>query len=253
MNQPTARWARTDATPGRNAVFSAPLAWAPSAFLAVGAAGPAVCELALALGVRPHRAAEAGRELVAGLDMWTRAGLPVELRRSAATSTCAWTPRTPKPGPPPSAPSKSSAPLRPGSALGNGEPGPGLRALWRRSRRRDHQLDVSTTEFDLAGERDLLSGPGLFGLRSATDTVRGHFPGISSAPLAIGAAAQFATAFGATAAGVSSRKPPYLVRRIEVRFDRPFAFLAVHRGSRLVLAAGWVAEPRTVVNPWGSG
>lgn len=36
------------------------------------------------------------------------------------------------------------------------------------------------------------------------------------------------------------------MRRIEAAFDRPFGFLAVHRTSRLVLTAGWVAEP----TPW---
>lgn len=30
---------------------------------------------------------------------------------------------------------------------------------------------------------------------------------------------------------------------VEADFDRPFGFLAVHRTSRLVLAAGWVTEP----------
>ncbi|WP_405950351.1 hypothetical protein [Streptomyces prunicolor] len=30
---------------------------------------------------------------------------------------------------------------------------------------------------------------------------------------------------------------------VTARFDRPFAFLALHRHSRLVLAAGWVTEP----------
>ncbi|MET9950993.1 hypothetical protein ABZ135_05510 [Streptomyces sp. NPDC006339] len=34
-----------------------------------------------------------------------------------------------------------------------------------------------------------------------------------------------------------------MVRRIDLDIDRPFGFLTVHRTSRLVLAAGWVAEP----------
>ncbi|MFJ8477243.1 hypothetical protein [Kitasatospora sp. NPDC094011] len=33
-------------------------------------------------------------------------------------------------------------------------------------------------------------------------------------------------------------------------FHRPFGFLAVHRLSGLVLAAGWVTEPDTGVDPW---
>ncbi|MER7185772.1 proteinase inhibitor I4 serpin, partial [Streptomyces hyaluromycini] len=33
---------------------------------------------------------------------------------------------------------------------------------------------------------------------------------------------------------------------VRAAFDRPFGFLAVHRESRLVLAAGWVTEPTVV-------
>ncbi len=39
--------------------------------------------------------------------------------------------------------------------------------------------------------------------------------------------------------------PRYTVRLVEAAFDRPFGFLTVHRTSRLVLTAGWVAEPVT--------
>ncbi|MCX5423370.1 hypothetical protein [Streptomyces sp. NBC_00078] len=31
---------------------------------------------------------------------------------------------------------------------------------------------------------------------------------------------------------------------VRAEFDRPFAFLAVHRETRLVLAAGWVTDPK---------
>ncbi|MEJ8670964.1 hypothetical protein WKI71_28885 [Streptomyces sp. MS1.AVA.1] len=30
---------------------------------------------------------------------------------------------------------------------------------------------------------------------------------------------------------------------IRATYDRPFGFLALHRHSRLVLAAGWVTDP----------
>ncbi|KDN82036.1 serpin family protein [Kitasatospora cheerisanensis] len=351
------------------------------------AAGPAAAELGLALGVQPHRAAQAGRELVdalgelrgveVALGVWTRADLPVELRwtaalpphshgllgpdkdknraeldRWAAERTAGAIPRMPiaveentelllagaltlrtdwirpfdaRPYLPRGGPwgdllvnglSRTTAlldrvgvadteagpltvlhvlgrdgidvhlclgtedadpgavlaaavraaeqprTLRPGSTLADGEPGPGLRAGWRRSYQREQQLAVWTVEFELSAEHDLLADAELFGLRAATDATRGHFPGISSEPLAIGAAAQSATAlFGpegfraaaVTALGVGAgaglgptRLPPYVVRRIEADFDRPFAFLAVHRASRLVLAAGWVAAPRVV-------
>ncbi|MEV7117260.1 serpin family protein [Kitasatospora griseola] len=386
VNDLTNRWARAAVAPGRNTVFSAPSAWVPLAFLTAGAAGPAADELASALGVRPDRAAEAGRELIALLDglrgvgtalgVWTRAGLPVEPRWSAAlpprshrlldrdvekcrseldswaaertagairrmpaavdedtelllagaltlrtdwirpfeSGTCQgetgpwrdllipWLSRTTglldrigvadteagpltvlhvlgldgidvhlclgAEGADPAAVLAAAVrtverprTLRPGSTLGDGEPGPGLSAEWRRSHLRGPELAVKTVEFDLSAEHDLLSVPELFGLGAATDRARGHFPGVSSQPLAIGAAAQSAAAeFGpegfrasaltaieaAGAGGGPTRRPPYRVRWIEARFDRPFAFLAVHRSSRLVLAAGWVVEPRTV-------
>ncbi len=35
----------------------------------------------------------------------------------------------------------------------------------------------------------------------------------------------------------------YVTTRISAAFDRPFGFLALHRHSRLVLAAGWVTDP----------
>jgi hypothetical protein len=36
---------------------------------------------------------------------------------------------------------------------------------------------------------------------------------------------------------------PYETTVVRAVFDRPFGFLAVHRETRLVLAAGWVTEP----------
>ncbi|MFJ5229445.1 serpin family protein [Kitasatospora sp. NPDC088391] len=152
--------------------------------------------------------------------------------------------------------------LRPGSALPDGEPGPGLHAHWTPSYWREPELAVTTVAFDLTERHDLLDRAEVFGLRAATDLTRGHFPGISTHPLAVGAAAQSVTAaFGprgfraaavtalGIAVGCAAERPPYRVRRISAVFDRPFAFLAVHRASRLVLAAGWVAEPAAVPEP----
>ncbi|GLW67821.1 hypothetical protein Kpho02_01200 [Kitasatospora phosalacinea] len=146
--------------------------------------------------------------------------------------------------------------LRPGTELPDGAPGPGLTAGWVRSYSREPELLVGTVEFDLTDDHDLLERPDLFGLRAASDTTRGHFPGISAAPLAVDSARQTTTAvFGprgfraasVTALGVAAgaaARPPYAARRLTAEFDRPFAFLAVHRTSRLVLAAGWVADPK---------
>ncbi|WP_323139134.1 MULTISPECIES: hypothetical protein [Streptomyces] len=116
------------------------------------------------------------------------------------------------------------------------------------------------TEVRVAGDNGLdvhlLERADLFGLATAADTSRGHFPGISDQPLAVSAARQSATAtFGPLgfraaavtvmpyAAGSVPPPPPYRAQRIAALYDRPFGFLAVHRASGLVLAAGWVATP----------
>ncbi len=43
--------------------------------------------------------------------------------------------------------------------------------------------------------------------------------------------------------GGCAPRAPYRIRRVSLEVDRPFGFLAVHRTSRLVLSAGWVADP----------
>ncbi|WP_405681175.1 hypothetical protein [Streptomyces sp. NBC_00048] len=101
----------------------------------------------------------------------------------------------------------------------------------------------------------------LFGLGSASDRSAGHFPGISDNPLAIGSAKQSVTAAftdkGFEAAVVTAVemmagrvRPPekkYVKTEVYATFYRPFGFLAVHRASRLVLAAGWVTEPQPYI------
>uniref|UniRef100_A0AAU2V2U5 Proteinase inhibitor I4 serpin n=1 Tax=Streptomyces sp. NBC_00003 TaxID=2903608 RepID=A0AAU2V2U5_9ACTN len=150
-------------------------------------------------------------------------------------------------------------PVVPGDRLLHGAVGPGLTVQNVRSRAREPQLAVTTVPFDLSAEHDLLASARLFGLATASDLSSGHFDGISADPLAIGSARQAARAtFGelgfrsgtvtavAMAPGGIPAPPPYVVRRIEAVYDRPFGFLAVHRTSRLVLTAGWVTEP----TPW---
>ncbi|MEU8145443.1 serpin family protein [Nonomuraea sp. NPDC048901] len=104
----------------------------------------------------------------------------------------------------------------------------------------------------------LLLGHDFRKVADVLNPARGHFPGISTEPLAIAQARQNATAtfqahgfeaaavtaMGAVAAGIAPR-PPYRARRVDVDFTRPFGFLAVDRRSRLILTAGWVAEPET--------
>ncbi|WP_308367548.1 serpin family protein [Streptomyces sp. ISL-36] len=146
-------------------------------------------------------------------------------------------------------------PTVPGDLLPLGEPGPGLNVRNMRSSHREPTLSVTTSPFSLTADHDLLANAGLFGLTAAMDDGYGHFPGVSGFPLAIASARQTALArFDATgfeAASVTAMEAvaggipdlPYVTRSIDLDFDRPFGFLTVHRTSRLVLTAGWVAEP----------
>ncbi|MGG8407999.1 serpin family protein [Streptomyces sp. 12297] len=143
-----------------------------------------------------------------------------------------------------------------GYALPDGSPGPGLTIGTQLSLDREPRLDVETVAFSLTGTHDLLEQARLFGLETAADVRSGHFPGISSVPLAVGSAHQAAVArfdaegFEASAVtalgmavGCGTARIRYRTRRIHASFQRPFGFLAVHRTSRLVLAAGWADEP----------
>ncbi|MEW2414732.1 serpin family protein [Streptomyces sp. NPDC046866] len=144
----------------------------------------------------------------------------------------------------------------PGAQLPEGAAGPGVRVTTVESARPEPVLALSTVAFSVAAEHDLLRQAPLFGLAEAARASTGHFPGVSSHPLAVGEARQSAVAAfharGFEAAAVTAiamqpggAPPPqrHRVRRIDIRFDRPFGFLSVHRASGLVLAAGWVADP----------
>ena len=152
----------------------------------------------------------------------------------------------------------SRHPVVPGDRLPYGDPGPGLRVAKRRCMTPEPPtLDVTTVAYDMSARHELLRLHRLFGLTTARDATRGHFPGISPFPLAIGSAEQSVTArfsargfhaaavtaFDAVATGVPDLR--YLTTVVTARFDRPFAFLALHRHTRLVLAAGWVTEPES--------
>lgn len=144
----------------------------------------------------------------------------------------------------------------PGDRLADGAPGPGVLVYTQRRQTPEPELQVLTVPFRVEARHDLLRRPAPFGLSTASDPSRGHFPGIGPEPLAVGTAGHTAlavfdaegfeaasvTALGAVAGG-APRPPRYSVRVVEVTFDRPFAFLAVHRTSRLVLSAGWVVDP----------
>lgn len=117
-------------------------------------------------------------------------------------------------------------------------------------------LIVSAPQFEVTSNHDLLEIPELFGLATATDSSRGHFPGLSPSPLAVQKASQTATAafsadgFEAAAitvmaamAGAAFDVNETKAQHIIFTVDRPFGFLAVDRYSSLVLFAGWVASP----------
>ncbi|MEU0598864.1 serpin family protein [Streptomyces sp. NPDC006393] len=153
----------------------------------------------------------------------------------------------------------------PGPRLPFGDAGPGLRVRRVRSTRPEPPtLHVRTVAYDLSAHHDLLALHRLFGLTTARDDSFGHFPGISDFPLAVGSAAQAAvatfgplgfragavSAFGAVA-GCAIPEPRYLTTSVDTSFDRPFGFLALHRHTRLVLAAGWVTDPEPYPeDPW---
>ncbi|MFI0774378.1 serpin family protein [Streptomyces sp. NPDC021212] len=152
----------------------------------------------------------------------------------------------------------------PGPALPLGEAGPGVRVGEITSWDATSSVVLTTPQFTVNAHHDLLRYAELFGLRTAQDTSRGHFPGISPSPLAISSGQQSmtasfsaegfwaaaVTAFSMDAAGVPQQK----AKLISVMYDRPFGFLAVHRATGLVLTAGWVTEPEPGADsPWGPG
>ena len=82
---------------------------------------------------------------------------------------------------------------------------------------------------------------------------RGHFSAISPTPLQVGQAKQkvlarfFATGFEAAAVTAVAMTRAAMItrqeRRLELTLDRPFAFTAVLRDSRLPIVAGRVERP----------
>ncbi|MDT0321010.1 serpin family protein [Streptomyces millisiae] len=151
-----------------------------------------------------------------------------------------------------------------GGRLPVGHTGPGLRVEREPAGTPEPRtLDVRTVAYEVRADHDLLKRHALFGLTTARGGRRGHFPGVSESPLAIGAARQSALArFGARgfhAAAVtaimampgSAPRHHHETTVVRVSLDRPFGFLAVHRESRLILVAGWVTDPAPYRPPSG--
>ncbi|MFG2138159.1 serpin family protein [Streptomyces sp. NPDC048650] len=145
-------------------------------------------------------------------------------------------------------------PVQSGTELGDGA-GPGVQVRTTTSWDGAPRTQLTCARFTVDADHDLLAQAGLFGLATATDGSRGHFPGISAQPLAVSSARQTVTAtFGplgfraaaVTAIGMragSALRPQQQSQVLSATFDRPFGFLAVHRESGLVLVAGWVTDP----------
>ncbi|KAF0847456.1 serine protease inhibitor [Nocardia caishijiensis] len=134
-----------------------------------------------------------------------------------------------------------------------GTTGPCL-AVERRETYGGDSVVVTLPPFDISAHHDLLDRADLFGLSAARDSSRGHFPGISSFPLAVEAAAQSVVArfdsagFEAAAVAAVAMFPggipqPNTATITSVRIDRPFGFLAVDRPTGLALVAGQVTTP----------
>lgn len=147
-----------------------------------------------------------------------------------------------------------TVPVRTGSAVD----GPGLTRREVHGPAQQDTLRIELPKFAIRSHHDLLAHPTLFGLGAASDPRSGHFPGISPDPLAVqqgaqdvlaefredGFTAAAVTAFGLMRATAAARRPPErTTTELQVRFDRPFGFLLVHRESRLAVVAGWVADP----------
>ncbi|MFI5695801.1 serpin family protein [Kribbella sp. NPDC051586] len=138
-----------------------------------------------------------------------------------------------------------------------GEPGaevaPGLRVAQTTSARPDLKLGLPS--FRVEVEHDLLQSRELFGLTAVTSDPgdHGHFSALSPTPLQVGQAKQkvlarfFATGFEAAAVTAMAMTRAAMVtskqRRLELALDRPFAFAAVLRESRLPIVAGWIETP----------
>jgi serine protease inhibitor len=113
-------------------------------------------------------------------------------------------------------------------------------------------LALTTMRFTVRSEHDLLEHAEVFGLQTVSRADRGHFSRISPVPLSVDQAVQSTVAtFSATgfeAAAVTAvglrlvSMPVHNQRGLQMTYDRPFGFLAVHRGTGLVLFAGWVDE-----------
>jgi serine protease inhibitor len=144
-------------------------------------------------------------------------------------------------------------PLTHGSELAEGDAAPALSVAKVESFEPTPHLRISVPPFTLSTRHTVTEYPDVFGLRTLMDRRRGHLPKISEFPLALDKGVQQVTAsfstkgFRAAAvsamdimAGASGER--FSTRCLEVVFDRPFAFLARHRPTGLLVVVGLVAD-----------
>lgn len=117
-------------------------------------------------------------------------------------------------------------------------------------------LRVALPSFEITASHNLMDQKDLFGLGALTNSGVPHLPKLSPAPLFVsdgvqrvlarffaeGFEAAAVTAFGVYLTG-GPPPTPYEITYVNVDFDRPFGFIAVHRPSRLAVVAGWVSSP----------
>jgi serine protease inhibitor len=144
-------------------------------------------------------------------------------------------------------------PLTHGSELAEGYAAPALSVARVESFAPTHHLTISVPRFTLSTRHMVTEYPDVFGLRTLMDRGRGHLPKISEVPLALDNGVQQVTAsfstkgFRAAAVtamgakfGASGKR--FSTRCVKVAFDRPFAFLARHRPTGLLVVVGLVAD-----------
>jgi serine protease inhibitor len=148
-------------------------------------------------------------------------------------------------------------PRAPSAGWTGPRPAPGVLVTELTDRYAVSRTDLTCVPFEITAGHDLLADAGLFGLGAVSDAHRGHFPGISAeSDLAVRSANQSAmarfTAQGfqsaavtsvAVAAAIAMRRDRPAARLTAVSYDRPHAFVTVHRPSTLIVTAGWLAAP----------
>lgn len=110
---------------------------------------------------------------------------------------------------------------------------------------------LTVPAFEVRNTHDLLREAEVLGLRAAHE--HGGFPRLSDTPTRVEQGAHevmarlFATGFEAAAVTGFGMRPVAFVlepatRELQVSFDRPFGFAAVHRPTGMPIVAGWLAD-----------